>query len=193
MKPEPATPFRLMLHGPKGSGKDTVARLLCEERPWLFQTALARPLKLQVGQMLNFAITTFGISRPLFTEEQLFSDEVKGLLGQLFQWYGTEFARAGDEQYWIDVLSRSIRERPHVVVTDCRFENEAEWGHRNGFLVAAIRGYDHRYDPLRGIRVDNRSQNHASEQCLPDHLVDLVIPNTGSLDELRERLDRLFP
>ncbi len=49
---------------------------------------------------------------------------------QILQWWGTEYRRAQFDGYWVSLLSNRVRTlqgqgQPHIVVTDCRFANEA--------------------------------------------------------------------
>lgn len=50
---------------------------------------------------------------------------------QILQWWGTEYRRAQDDQYWIALGCNRIRTlqgqgQQRIVVTDCRFPNEAQ-------------------------------------------------------------------
>lgn len=102
---------------------------------------------------------------------------------QYLQFYGTEAHRdIFGEDFWvrqvipvgaiIDRSSKLVK-----VITDVRFPNEAEAIHEAGGIVWRI------------VRPsDTLEDKHSSEIPLPESLVDYVIINDGSLEDLRDKL-----
>ena len=60
----------------------------------------------------------------------------------LLQWWGTEFRRSQDPDYWVDLMAAKLQEEsddwPLQVVTDVRFENEATMIRSLGGLVVEV-------------------------------------------------------
>ena len=105
----------------------------------------------------------------------------------LLQWWGTEYRRAQDPDYWtkawLKLVSEYNKENFLIIVDDVRFPNEYE-------LLRALNG--------TMIRIDRPSTtplliNHVSESSL-DHLSDdwdAIILNNGDLDELKKRISTI--
>ena len=55
----------------------------------------------------------------------------------LLQWWGTEYRRAKDPDYWVKRLARTLEEHaPDVaLITDVRFRNEVDFIHKQGGYV----------------------------------------------------------
>jgi len=75
--------------------------------------------------------------------------------------------------------------RPHTVVADVRFDNEAQAIRANGGIVVEV------------IRPDNDTssfgiQGHASEAGVSWHLIDRIVVNGGTPEELHERCRELL-
>jgi hypothetical protein len=95
---------------------------------------------------------------------------------RLLQWWGTEFRRAQDPDYWTKAWEKKVRQLDldalHVLVDDVRFVNELETIRNNGgrFIRIVRPGF-------------NGANNHSSENSLDGYDDwDLVIDNNGSLD-----------
>lgn len=60
----------------------------------------------------------------------------------LYQWWGTDYRRAQDPDYWVKRLLETLeREQPDIaLITDVRFPNEADAIHAaGGYLVQVVR------------------------------------------------------
>lgn len=92
---------------------------------------------------------------------------------QILQWWGTEYRRAQDENYWIDKARQRIKPDDWVVLTDVRFENEnALIQELGGKLVKILRA---------GIGAVN---GHVSEEFWTHAKADFVIHNSDSMQAL---------
>ena len=81
---------------------------------------------------------------------------------------------------WVDVVARQIaEEKPErAVITDVRFDNEAEWLHSMGAPVVRI--------SRPGVGPVN---NHKSDAGISEHLVSVTVDNDSSLEALASRMD----
>ena len=195
-------PLLIGIAGAAGAGKDAVADFLVQDHGFV-RVALADPLK-------RFAADVWG-----FTGAQLWGPSERrgepppGLAGptarEALQTLGTEYGRRLDPDVWVRYLLRVVRalQSPTrkvtyrcykglarhwrrmlavaVVAPDVRFVNEAyairAAGGRIWQVVRPACG-----DVVGGL------PGHASEVGLPADLVDVVIENTGTLADLRERV-----
>lgn len=99
---------------------------------------------------------------------------------RLLQLMGTEVGRMlFGENVWVDIADDKIAKIPgDVVITDVRFDNEAEYVRANGGEVWWI--YRAGIGPVN---------SHASDEI--DFPVDRIIPNNGTLEELFGEIDSL--
>jgi hypothetical protein len=94
---------------------------------------------------------------------------------------GTEVGRMlFGENVWVDIADRKIQaiEGP-VVITDVRFENEAEYVRSHGGEVWWV--YRSGVGPVN---------SHASDNI--DFATDLIVPNDGTLEDLYTQIDGLI-
>lgn len=159
------------LSGKKLSGKDTVFMLLKESMINLTieRVAFADALKQEVAELLKVDVATIEQQKSRF----------RGIL----QWYGTDWRRADDENYWIKRAQEKINALAGtsdvVVVTDVRFPNEAELVRSNDGLLVRIN------------RQGPSTDTHSSETAMDGYTPDLVIDNTGTLDALKANVSLL--
>ncbi|MFC5524048.1 hypothetical protein [Polaromonas jejuensis] len=144
------------LSGPAGSGKDTVADLLVTHGGFVklaFADPLKNEiadafaidlLYLSRRETKEHAMSCLALRRCLhdgFTARMLMAHALQGQTldldaprspRQIMQWWGTEYRRNQAPDYWIHQTSARIsyllRQRlaSRIVVTDCRFDNEAD-------------------------------------------------------------------
>lgn len=104
---------------------------------------------------------------------------------EYLQKFGTEaHRRIFDTNFWVDQclpVDYPYDSDSLTVVTDVRFENEAERIHDLGGQVWHIRRPD--------VETDDA---HASEQVLPSEMLDVVIWNDGTLDEYADKVITTF-
>lgn len=166
--------------GKAGSGKDTVAEHLVNNYGFA-RYALAGPIKKAV-------CAAFDLGAHVYEDREL-KEKTLEWLGfsprRLAQLLGTEFGRkliADDvwlrvAQHHLDWLS-SLDVCSGVVVSDIRYDNEAEWVHKNCGEVWLV----HRPD----VAV---VESHSSEAGVDMALVNRVLPNTGTTAQLKLRTD----
>lgn len=99
---------------------------------------------------------------------------------RLMQAFGTEVGRnLFGYNVWVDQLERRARETgaQAIVVTDVRFDNEAEWIHASGGWVIEV--------TRPGVGPVNA---HISDSGLSRHLISGTVANDGTLEDLSEKL-----
>ncbi|MFE7479991.1 hypothetical protein [Streptomyces sp. NPDC057552] len=175
-----SAPSRLIgLAGAARSGKDTVASFLVE-MGWQ-RKAFADPVKEFLYRLDIWLADGEGGLLPLnatvdeggweVAKEEYY--EVRGLL----QRCGTEAGRGllGPD-IWVDTLFKDVRTGVPTVISDVRFPNEAQAiKDRGGLVVQVCRP--------KQMLIDGAA--HISENALTGWDFDVVLLNTGSLDDLR--------
>lgn len=169
--------------GLRRSGKDTAAQVLVD-RGWKL-LKFADALKTMLRAYFKFTgLSDAHINRAIegdLKEEPLFI-----LQGKTPRWamqsLGTEWGRdlIGSD-LWVDATMAAARLYPQVVVSDCRFPNEA----------AAIRAAGG--DIVRIVRDGLVIDSHPSESILADIPEDYTILNTGTIDDLKQKVLKLIP
>lgn len=165
----PHDPPVVGLHGPKGSGKTTVARHL-ERYHGFKRIAFADPVK---DFAYNIAPTPVKWAVDLAGWDRL---KRFGPFRRYLQRVGTEGGRRIiDRDVWVMVLERRARavlaDGVPVVVDDVRFENEAELIHELGGVVLHI------------DRASARRDDHESERPLDYAYRDATVGNNHAADE----------
>lgn len=107
----------------------------------------------------------------------------------LLQWWGTEFRRSVNDNYWINKMARILeKEKPQcALISDMRFPNEMAFVQKYGSAVRVDRAG---LPPLRGM-----AGVHPSELALantPDWEWDAIIKNDGTLEQFKEKVIQLF-
>jgi hypothetical protein len=104
---------------------------------------------------------------------------------RILQWWGTEYRRSQDSDYWTKAWGHKIEqldlENMHVLIDDVRFLNELRVIKLHGGLIVKIErpGFD-------------GANNHASETSLDEyHDWDEVLLNDGTLEEFEEKVEQL--
>lgn len=176
-----ARPRLVGLTGLAGSGKDTAAEALVAagwKRDAFADRMRVAVLALDPWVDVDPFYRAAGRDRLSFLVERYGWDEAKREypeVRRLLQKFGTEAGRKihGDD-CWIDLLFRSWDNETSLVITDCRFNNEAEAVRARGGLVVRIDRPG--LEPLPG--------GHASEAGVSPALVDIVVFNDGPVGKL---------
>ena len=155
------------MNGRAGTGKDFIAKNCLQD---YFKIALADHFKVDVVRKGNF------------TFEEVFHTKPKHVRDRL-QKIGTEEGRdVYGDLVWITALEswmRIISERNQIskyVITDVRFDNEAEWILSKGGIVIRI-------DSNRSREgIDDETSKHSSESGISDSLVSFTVTNNVDTD-----------
>lgn len=104
---------------------------------------------------------------------------------RILQWWGTEYRRSGDPDYWTKAWAATAESHDlamtHILIDDIRFMNELDTVRSEGGLIIKIErpGF-------------TGAGNHASETSLDDYQDwNRVIVNAGSLDDLKQQINDL--
>jgi hypothetical protein len=176
----------IALAGPARVGKDTIGEHL-HKRFNYARYAFAGPLK----EMVHVGL---GLSpRDYQSTEQ--KESVIPWLGvsyrHITQTLGTEWMRDRvNSQGWVIIAERNIQQMadagtPGCVITDMRFDNEAEWVRKVGGTVVHVKG------KRAQIGMSEEAKKHASEKGVTFGPEDRVIVNDGTFEELHEQVERL--
>lgn len=182
------------LTGRARCGKNSVYDFL-NEKHGCAQFQFAGALKSAAAILLNkrkSQVEGLGYDREKIMPEWGFS------MREFLQKLGTECIRGTfREDFWINrvaieldqmikVYERAEAEMPGVVFTDVRFENEADFvRQRGGIIWHVIRPDVDRF-------LDEHAQSHASEAGVEFKAGDVYVQNNGSLEDLRDRVLKLW-
>ena len=143
----PSEPALLIgLVGRRQSGKDTVASVARELDDSVIRLGFGDPVKAEVAEALEVTLE--------------YLDAHKEQLRPLVQAWGTEWRRnLCAEDYWLRRMSERIAAAPEdsiVIITDVRFENEADYIRGRGGVVVAL-------DVDNSFKRDDPVDQHPSE------------------------------
>lgn len=174
------------ISGKIGSGKDTLCHKIIFEGTFesdgefnYIRKALADPLKDEAASCLTYLI-------PNFKRSDLDDREAKVRYRLFLQWWGTEYRRYDNPDYWTDLFTKwynSLPDNTVVLVPDIRFLNEVE-------LIKNLGGYNVRINP---VGFDIKADAHPSEMVLDsytdwDQIVTNIYSDTKHLDAEASRI-----
>lgn len=190
--------------GKAGSGKSCVARMLIE-RFGAVEVSLADPIKRIARELFGFTdeqlwgpshcrnAADFRLPRPdavrfaWCLEQHVHGPECGDPLyltpRYALQTLGS-WGRDCYEHVWIDAALRLAAQHPLAVVPDVRYRNELERVRRGGGVMLRI--------VRPGAGLSGAAADHPSEteqDSIPDDAFDVVIENTGTLEDLRDAVD----
>lgn len=161
------------LSGYAQSGKDTLGSALVDNYGFT-RYAFADALK-EMTYRLNPIVNGMGSRIQEFVDTEGWETAKKHPeVRRLLQVMGTEAGRQvlGDN-IWVNAVLNKVQDQ-NVVITDCRFPNEAQAvKDRGGFIVRVRRP---------GVDAVNA---HASETSLDDWSFDLTVDNDGTMDDVQ--------
>ena len=170
--------------GRAGSGKDSAASRLYPAG--YRRVALADPVREVALHIDPWVETDQGLTRLSTLVDQLGWDRAKrGVpeVRRLLQNVGTA-VRSVEPDFWLRQALRQVaaleQENVPVVVTDCRFRNEATALREAGFLLARI------------VRPGLEPANHVSETDLDSFPTDATLCNDSTIEHLFAQVDALL-
>lgn len=167
----------ICVSGKARHGKDTVADFLHTE---LVEQG-HKVLLIHYADLLKFICKTY------FLWDGKKDDAGRTLLQRV----GTDVVRAQEPDFWVNsilkVLSFFPNEWDYVIIPDCRFPNELQAVQKEypAYHVRVTRGADYQ-SPLT-----IEQQQHPSETALDTFYYDVLIENSGSLDDLHAKVSKL--
>jgi hypothetical protein len=191
--------YNIALIGKARSGKDTAAAFLVRERAYT-RIAFADPLKEMalsidplipagrvIGQRLHVRLSAL-VNDVGWEYAKDYYPEVRAMLQRIGQ-----TQREFDADYWVRVASRKIagaeRWNLPVVVTDVRYQNEADMLRARGFrMVRIIRPLAHMANPNHQYGKHAAMVVHTSETELDNYPTDAVIYNDKDVATLQRAI-----
>lgn len=166
-----------------GAGKDYVADILIEriERH-------ARVVKVPWAKGVRDEILAeLGIQLPRMAPD-LYAKPTSPAVRRLLQWWGTEFRRAEDPEYWVKwgLTAAHLTEANVVMFTDTRFQNEVDAITADGGIIVNVTASEETRVDRIGI-----TPMHASEELAAYLHLDVRINNnygTPNTDEAFEKI-----
>lgn len=158
--------------GKKRAGKDTAAQAL----KGFHRESFAAPIRQAVAKTLDWTLEEL----ELWKETPI--EWLDGVTARnMMQTLGTEWGRNMiHHELWLRSLERRIRQRPRVVITDVRFNNEAEFVKRLGGVVVQVE------------RTSQVTDAHASEAGVDRKLIDFFIFNDFSVEHLHQQVNEIL-
>lgn len=161
--------------GPAGAGKDTVGDWLVKHRGFH---------KHAFASILKAGLAAMGMPEPADrAAKELPIDGFSFSWRDAAQKLGTEWGRALDPDLWVKVarlrFMREMAQGHSIVVTDVRFENEADMIRAAGGTIIHLIGRSARLGALSG---------HPSEAGILKRHRDLVVMNDGEMEYLEQQL-----
>jgi hypothetical protein len=183
--------------GMKKHGKDTLARFIQEANPKFYITHFADRLKEIAGKVFGLTNEQFNdqdlkevlFDTPIVMDLSLDAlrietgldlqkqDKVANNPREILQYFGTEYTRKVQDDYWVQCVLDDVKDRNNVLIPDTRFPNEAKAIRSVGGLVIKV------------VRVDMpvSTDGHASETQVAAIEPDLLIgATTGDFDTLKK-------
>lgn len=177
MSDEKQLPFLIGIHGAIGAGKDTAANFL--------SNLLNAPTYAFAAPMRAAASHVFGVTvDELSTQEgKLKVYEPWGLSGRdMLRKMGNEMTKPtlGDD-HWIKRAEQVLTDRGFTlaIISDVRFDYEAEWVRKNGFVLH-VKKHD---NPLAG-----QMSTHPSDAGISFEPGDFEINNDSDFTDFYDRL-----
>lgn len=164
------------ISGKAQHGKDTTAKVLKHE--------LSR-------KGYKVLITHYGDLLKYICKEFFNWNGLKDKRGRtLLQTIGTERVRSQNENYWVDfiisILTMFNGEWDFVLIPDTRFPNEINKIRDSGFDTIHLNIIRPNFD--NGLTPEQLS--HSSETALDSTIPDFNIHNDGSVEDLKEKIDK---
>lgn len=200
------TPTLIGLTGANGTGKDTVAAMLAaellkygkapaviafadalyEEVSAAFNISVQALRERSTKEMPMDALKVSQCNEPWFSSVYSGSESIHVWLDvprsprQILQWWGTEYRRKQQPDYWVQRLLAHAQElrvagSSHIIITDVRFADESQAIRQQGGQIWRV----HRPNlwPI--------TTGHVSEVTGEEFAPESTILNCGSLDALR--------
>lgn len=166
----------ICVSGEAQHGKDTSAEIIRSELEILGEDSIV----IHYADLLKFICRTyFG-----------WNGEKDEAGRTLLQYVGTDVVRKQEPDYWVNFVLDIVRLFPNewntIIIPDCRFPNEIEALKKAGYPVTHVRVFRPNFD--NGLTEEQR--NHPSETALKDYAYDILLTNDGTINGLRESIDR---
>tara|TARA_R110002153_G_scaffold248216_1_gene404399 strand:+ start:31440 stop:31961 length:522 start_codon:yes stop_codon:yes gene_type:complete len=166
------------ISGKCGSGKDTVASMICGVYPELSIVSFATNVKAVTAIITGTTVSS------QFTREgkSTVPKDMPYTCGKYQQIVGAGMRDMIDANVWI----RPVLSNRNIVIADVRYKNEADAIKAAGGIIIRV----NRADVTSFL--NGRDPLHASEVDMDDYKCDHVIENNSTLDSLRQDVAKLL-
>ena len=171
--------MRILLIGPAGSGKSTIAYWLMKEYGFK-EFALGNKVK----ELTFLLLKLFNVE--IDSIEDLYNIETKNKYRKYLQMIGTDCCRkVFGEDFWCKQLEESISTEKNIVISDVRFINEFNYFNKGSDTISIkIVG--------RKFENENDMYKHRSETELDEIETDYIIDNSKDIGYLFDQLDKII-
>ena len=160
----------IVVSGKQFSGKDTLAKFMLEFLPDYKRIGIADAIKMEYGRRNSLTVEEIEKNKPIYREDLI----------NLGNW-----GRSQNPDYW---LNKIIDYEGNVIVPDIRLPHELDKFRANGAIAIRVEApRDNR--ALRGNLVKEDDPTEMSLDGISDW--DYVVKNDGTLDELREKAEKI--
>lgn len=176
------------LAGKSGSGKNVIADMLCANHGY-HQIAVADAIRNEASSFIidSFEFFAYRLAFPdsfelvaLAFKEAIWAKPTPPEVRVLLQWWGTEYRRAQNHNYWIDRLSDRLKKLgDQIVISDVRLPDEMATIREHGGEVWLVER-----DGIENVGI----AGHLTEHALEGVEFDRVISNNGTLLDLEVKL-----
>lgn len=168
----------ILISGKAQHGKDTVSGFLRDG----LKSNSKKVLVTHYADLLKYICTNY------FGWNGIKDDNGRHLL----QYVGTDVIRKKNPSMWVDFVSTILKyfrdSWEYVIIPDCRFPNEITNMKDSGFDTVHIRVVRSEFNsPLT-----EEQQQHESETALDNTQPDILIENSGDLDQLESKINKLI-
>ena len=174
------------ISGKMGSGKDTIAKEIIKSFPdYNFRrVSFGYNVKKIVSILTGLDMRTI-LSRKI---KSVYLEEWNMTVGEMFQQVGTNAMRdILNKDTWILSLFNNIKNGENIIITDVRFENEANAILNRGGYLIRVNG-----DPKKISKKETRNLNHRSETELDNFdKFDIIYENKPPIDNLKQLMDEI--
>jgi hypothetical protein len=197
---------KIGLAGKSGSGKNVIADMICSKYGYQ-QIAVADGIRQEVAQFIRASMEGWAWNPPNSVgwvgcllpvieelpgsfevvleafEKAVYAKPTPPEIRVMLQWWGTEYRRSKDPDYWIKQLSNRLDNDFEIVISDVRLPDEMKTIRAHGGEVWLIER-----DGISHVGI----AGHLTEHALEDVEFDRVIQNNGTLDDLENCIETLF-
>ena len=166
--------------GSARTGKSTIGEYLCQEYNFA-PISFAAPIKHMIANLLDVS------EEWLEENKETVIDDIAATPRKLFQTLGTEWGRwLILPNIWVNIARRNINriieagDYPGVVITDVRFDNEAEWIRGSDGIICQVN------------RDATQVRPHPSEKGIRLEDGDFVISNNDTINQLKVQIDTMM-
>ena len=178
---------KIGLAGKSGSGKDLVADYI-GVRYGYKKIAVADAIREEVEKFIEAWFGWLAAIAPVESiinafKAMVWEKPTHPAMRVLLQWWGTEYRRSRDPQYWTKILATKLLNDLQIVISDIRTPEE--------MVEVQAAGGEVWFIERAGIAPVG-IKNHLTEVALEGATFDRTVKNGGTIEDLYAKIDLLF-